>query len=81
MKLHSDCTAAAEITPTAVAGDKERCLGTNASESAGLCRWSWSWIFFAHVQKMVENTFRLGGLMRHPGMSTASEPTNQTCEV
>ena len=50
VRLHSDCTAAVEITPTAMAGDKERCLGTNASESAGLCRWSWSWIFFAHVK-------------------------------
>ena len=39
MRLHSDCTAAAEITPTAMAGDKERCLGSNASESAGLCKY------------------------------------------
>ena len=29
----------------------------------------------------VGKTFRLEGLMRHPGMSTASEPTNQTCEA
>ena len=83
VRLHSDCTAAVEITPTAMAGDKERCLGSNASESAGLCRWSSSWRFFARVPKPKAKTIRLEGLMCRiaSGMSTASEPTNPTCEV
>ena len=83
VRLHSDCTAAAEITPTAMAGDKERCLGSNTSESAGLCCWSSSWRFFARVPKPKAKTIRLEGLMCRiaSGMSTASEPTNPTCEV
>ena len=81
VRLHSDCTAAAEITPTAMAGDKERCLGSNASESAGLCHWSSSWRFFARVPKPKAKTIRLEGLMRYPGMSNVSKPTNPTCEV